>query len=234
MYGAIIGDLIASGCGARSGFTGDTVMTVAVAEALMNARGKSPAEVRGFLADSMREWTELYPCAGSSPSLGVAAAGWLFGSLAETRCAARLVAEVARNRPEALRGAEAAASVIWLARSGFRRADIRDYVTWEFGCDLSRPLRGDRPEGFSGAVADAVAAFLGGRDFEDTVRLALVRGGSGSAVPCLAGSMAEALYRIPEGLRRACVNALPGDMRSVLVCFDHMRAATRESRPLSA
>ena len=158
----------------------------------------------------------------------VSAAGWLFDTLEETREKARLTAEVTHNHPEGIKGAESVAAVIWLARNGSTKEDIRQYVTGEFGYDLSRTCDEIRPsyrhvESCQKTVPEAVTAFLEGKGFEDVIRTAVSLGGDCDTLACIAGSMAEAFYGVPAALRQVCEELLPEDMRSVLVCFNHMR-----------
>ena len=263
MYGAILGDIIGEPYefdrgnktkafplfSSKPAFTDDSVMTVAVAEALMNSRKKSPGEICRAVVDSMREWGAAYPNAGyggmfrwwlradhpepygsfgNGSAMRVSAAGWLFDTLEETREKARLTAEVTHNHPEGIKGAESVAAVIWLARNGSTKEDIRQYVTRKFGYDLSRTCDEIRPsyrhvESCQKTVPEAVTAFLEGQDFEDVIRTAVSLGGDCDTLACIAGSMAEAFYGVPAALRQVCEELLPEDMRSVLVCFNHMR-----------
>ena len=263
MYGAILGDIIGEPYefdrgdktkdfplfSRRPTFTDDSVMTIAVAEALMNSRGKTPGEIRQALVDSMREWGAAYPDAGyggmfrwwltadhpepygsfgNGSAMRVSSAGWLFDSLNETREKARLTAEVTHNHPEGIKGAESVAAAIWLARHGSTKEEIRDYITREFGYDLSRTCDEIRPtyrhvESCQKTVPEAVTAFLEGRDFEDVIRTAVSLGGDCDTLTCIAGSIAEAFYGVPAALKKTCEDLLPEDMRSVLICFNHMR-----------
>ena len=180
MYGAALGDIIGSPFefdrgdktkdfplfGRESGFTDDTVMTVAVAEALMASAGKSDEEIKAAVAASMRGWGRRYPYAGygarfidwlyddemgpynsygNGSAMRVSAAGWLYDTIEETRRIARLTAEVSHDHPEGIKGAESVASAIFLARNGASKDEIRAYVEQEFGYDLSRTCDQIRP-----------------------------------------------------------------------------------------
>ncbi len=259
MYGAILGDIVGSPYefdrgdkkkefplfSARSEFTDDTVMTVAVAEALMNAEGKPEQEIREELARSLRSWGLKYPNAGyglrfitwlNDPSEGpycswgngsamrVAAAGWLYDSVEETRRIARLTAEVTHNHPEGIKGAESVASVIRMARTGCSKAEIRIYIETEFGYDLSRTCDEIRPgyhhvESCQETVPEAMTAFLEGRDFENVIRTAVSLGGDCDTLTCIAGSMAEAFYGVPEELIRECRERLDPELLTVIDRF---------------
>ena len=181
MYGAILGDMIGAPYefdrgdktkdfplfGRDSQFTDDTVMTIAVAEVLMDTVGQPDEAIRAALVKSMQKWDRKYPHAGyggrfrgwlsarnpqpygsygNGSAMRVAAAGWLYATLEETRHAARLTAEVTHNHPEGIKGAEATASAIFLARTGEGKDEIRDYIIREFGYDLSRTCDEIRPQ----------------------------------------------------------------------------------------
>ena len=259
MYGAILGDMIGApyefDLGAKtkdfplfsrgSVFTDDSVMTIAVADALMKSAGKDEAAIRDALVASMQDWGHRYPDAGygsrfwgwlhserpepygsygNGSAMRVSSAGWMFGSLEETRRIARLTAAVTHNHPEGIKGAEAAASAIYLARTGGTKAEIRAYITAEFGYDLSRTCDEIRPayhhvESCQQTVPEAITAFLEGEGFEDVIRTAVSLGGDCDTLTCIAGGMAEACYGVPAELKQACEDRLPTDMLAVLKRF---------------
>ncbi len=221
-------------------------MTIAVAEALMGSTGKSDDEVRAELVASMQRWGRKYPHAGygvafsawleekepkpygsfgNGSAMRVAAAGWLYESLEETRRYARLTAEVTHNHPEGVKGAEAAASAIFMARNGCAKDGIKDYIVWEFGYNLSGTCDEIRPvyrhvESCQETVPEAITAFLEGVDFEDVIRTAVSLGGDCDTLTCIAGSIAEAFYGVPDIDKLECRGRLPEDMLAVLDQFD--------------
>ncbi len=259
MYGALLGDMIGSPYEFDRGkktkdfplfrkdstWTDDSVMTIAVADALMAARGKSPEEIREALVQSMRRWGQKYPFAGyggmfakwlyakdpqpygsygNGSAMRASAAGWLYGTLEETREAARLTAEVTHNHAEGIKGAECTACVIFLARTGKTKEEIRAYVTSAFGYDLSRTCDEIRPayrhvESCQETVPEAVTAFLEGNSFEDVIRTAVSLGGDCDTLTCIAGSMAEAYYGVPEEMKAECRKRIEPEMREVLDRF---------------
>ena len=263
MYGAILGDIIGSPYefdmggktkdfplfGKRSCYTDDSVMTIAVAEALMDSMGKTDDEIRQALVDSMRKWGGKEPDAGyggmfyrwlSSPdprpygsygngsAMRASAAGWLYEDFEETWKKARLTAEVTHNHPEGIKGAECVDVVIWLARHGKSREEIRKIVEETFGYDLSRTCDEIRPgyhhmESCQDTVPEAVTAFLEGTGFEDVIRTAVSLGGDCDTLTCIAGSMAEAFYGVPEELKKECRERITPEMRKVLDRFDKYR-----------
>ena len=154
----------------------------------------------------------------------VSSAGWLFDTLEETREAAADTACVTHDHPEGIKGAECTAAVIWLARHGSTKAEIREYVEKEFypldmTCDGIRPwYRFD--VSCQGTLPPAVTAFLEGNDFEDVVRTAVSLGGDSDTLACIAGAMAEAFYGVPDRLITECRARLPEDMLQVVDRFN--------------
>lgn len=228
-----------------SQFTDDSVMTVAAAESLMDTVGKSDEEIRAALVSSMQKWGRRYPHAGyggmfrswlhkvdpkpygsfgNGSAMRVSAVGWLFDTLEETRHIARLTAEVTHNHPEGIKGAEATASAIFLARNGSSKAEIKEYITSEFGYDLSRTCDEIRPgyhhvESCQETVPEAITAFLEGVDFEDVIRTAVSLGGDCDTLTCIAGGMAEAFYGVPDDMAAECRRRLPEDMLAIVDRF---------------
>ena len=264
MYGAILGDMIGAPYefdrGAKtkdfplfsegSRFTDDTVMTIAVAEALLDVgEAADESDVCETVVRAMQRWGRRYPRVGygglfrrwlvsdepepygsfgNGSAMRVAAAGWLYDTLARTREIARQTAIVTHNHPEGIKGAEATASAIFLAREGKPKEAIRDYIVQEFGYDLSRTLDEIRPHysmdaTCQGSVPEAILAFLESTDFEDAVRNAVSLGGDTDTVACIAGSIAEAFYGVPEVLKAECRSCLPQEMLAVLEIFDKTR-----------
>ena len=249
MYGAILGDIIGSPYEFDRGgktkdfslftkhsrFTDDSVMTVAVADALLKSMGKSDGEIKAALVASMRLWGGRFPYAGyggmfrrwlssSDPrpygsygngsAMRVSSAGWLYETIEETRHIAGLTAEVTHNHPEGIKGAESTASAIFLARTGRPKEEIKDYVIREFGYDLSKSCDEIRPyyrhyESCQKTVPEAITAFLEGDSFEDVIRTAVSLGGDCDTLTCIAGSIAEAYYGAPEGLKKECKERIP-------------------------
>lgn len=270
MIGAILGDIIGSpyefDMGGKtkdfplfsrsSGFTDDSVMTVAVADALVKTLGKTDGEIRNALVKSMKLWGRKYPDAGygyrfckwlsgdkndpygsygNGSAMRVSAAGWLYDSLQETRHYAGITAAVTHNHPEGIKGAEAVASAIYMSRKGMTKAAIKDYITQEFGYDLSRTCDEIRPgyhhvESCMETVPEAITAFIEGEDFEDVIRTAVSLGGDCDTLTCIAGSIAEAFYGIPKELEEKCLAMIPEDFRNVIAGFNLARKQAVEVR----
>ena len=271
MYGAILGDMIGAPyefdmgkktkefplfC-TESQYTDDSVMTIAVAEALLDNQFQDDETVKAGLVDSMRKWGKKHPNAGyggkfwhwlraedpkpygsygNGSAMRVSSAGWLFDTLEQTRHMARLTAEVTHNHPEGIKGAESTASAIYLARTGHSKDEIKDYIVKEFGYDLSRTCDQIRPkyyhvESCQGTVPEAITAFLEGTDFEDVIRTAVSLGGDCDTLTCIAGSIAEAFYGVPEQLKDECRSRLPKDMLDILGRFDISREHGHDTFP---
>lgn len=273
MYGAILGDIIGSPYefdrGAKikafplfiekSRFTDDTVMTIAVADALLYA-GKDATEdkICAAVTSSMHHWGRKYPKAGyggkfrewlkeneptpygsfgNGSAMRVAAVGWLYDSIERTREIARWTADVTHNHAEGIKGAESVASAIYLARTGEPKAAIKKYIEGEFGYNLSRNLKEIRPACHmdvtcQGSVPEAIIAFLESTDFEDTVRKAVSIGGDADTIACIAGSIAEAYYGLTPTLEEECLNRIPNKMKDVIKRFDRARGKAVQGEPI--
>ena len=268
MYGAILGDIIGSPYefdrgdktkdfplfSRESAFTDDSVMTVAVAQGLLDAGTDAPLEAIGAaVTASMVRWDRKYPYAGygarfrywlrakepqpynscgNGSAMRVSAAGWLYDTLERTLAVSAATAAVSHNHPEGIKGAQATAAAIFLARTGSDKQAIRDYIEKTFGYDLGRTCDEIRPgyhhvETCQETVPQAVTAFLEGESFEDVIRTAVSLGGDCDTLTAIAGSMAEAFYGLPEPLRLACRERVDPEMLQVLDRFD----AVRKERP---
>ena len=266
MYGAILGDIIGSPYefdmnniktkdfplfSNRSTFTDDTVMTIAVGEALMDGldeRIREDEAMKELLVEALKksgykypnygygarflQWLDFglepYNSYGNGSAMRVAAAGWLYDTLPLTRYIAMLSAAVTHNHPEGIKGAEATASAIFLARNGSSKGEIKEYIIKEFGYDLSRTCNEIRPtyhhvESCQETVPEAITAFLEGNSFEDVIRTAVSLGGDSDTLTCIAGSIAEAYFGVPEELKAECSYRIPEEMRGVLRRFEGMK-----------
>ena len=266
MFGAILGDIVGSRfefdrggwtkefefLTPKDNWTDDSVMTVAVAEALMNAGKDATAEkIESECIRSMQKWGQKYPYAGyggsfrlwlrlidpqpygsfgNGSAMRVSAAGWLYDSVERTREVAGATANVTHNHPEGLKGAECTAAVIFLARTGSTKDEIKDYVIKEFGYDFSESLdemrkRHEHVETCMDSLPKALRSFFDGESYEDVVRNAVSLGGDTDTLAAIAGAMGEAFFSMPENLKKECRNRIEKDMLAVLDSFD---AAVKE------
>ena len=233
---------------AEDAYTDDSVMTVAVAEGLLNAGRDAPfAEIEDSCIESMKKWGKLYPNAGYGQSfrlwlfskgkpepygsygngsaMRVSAAGWLYDSIEKTREVARATAKVTHDHPEGIKGAECTAAVMFLARTGVSKEEIKDYVIREFGYDFSETLeemraRHEHVETCQDSLPKALRSFFDGDSYEDVVRNAVSLGGDTDTLAAIAGAMAEAFYGMPGKLRTETLSRIEEDMREVLRRFD--------------
>ena len=260
MYGAILGDMVGAPYefdrgnkskdfemwNRRVQFTDDTVMTIAVADAILTVGPDAEEkEMKKALVSKMQAWGNKYPNAGyggrfiywlgsSNPepygsygngsAMRVASVGWLYDTLEKTREVAGWTAEVTHNHPEGIKGAEATASVIFMARNGATKGEIKEYVEKEFDYDLSRTCDEIRPgyhhdESCQKTVPEAITAFLEGEDFEDVIRTAVSLGGDCDTLTCIAGGMAEAFYSVPTEMVKKTLERLGDDMLKVINSF---------------
>ena len=228
-------------------FTDDSVMTIAVADAFLRiSPNESDETIRKQLIRSMQTFGRVYPSIGygarflswlltddpqpcgswgNGSAMRVSSAGWLFEDLATTERMARLSAEVSHNHPEGIKGAQATAAAIYLARTGSSKTDIKTYIEDTFGYDLSRTCDEIRPNYHHVAscqetVPEAITAFLEGTSFEDVIRTAVSLGGDCDTLTCIAGSIAEAFYGVPTELKHICRQYLPADLKEVLQSFE--------------
>lgn len=254
MLGAIFGDIVGSVyefnntnnynfplLSDRSRLTDDSLMTLAVAKALMETWGQPDDAIRAALVREMRDFGRRYPNGGyggrfrqwlvsddpqpygsfgNGSAMRVSPAGWLYGTMEETLHAAKLTAEVTHNHPEGIKGAQAIAAGIFLARSGQDKDAILEYITQNFGYDLTRTLDEIRPTyGFyeicQKSVPEAIRAFYEGTDYEDVIRKAVALGGDSDTIACMAGALAEAYYGMPEAFRKETLRRMDAFQRSV-------------------
>lgn len=250
MLGAIAGDIIGSvheGAGTKtrdfplftpaSTFTDDTVLTVAVAEVLLE--GGDFVDVfhdyfhrypdAGF-GGIFRQWAaarerEPYHSFGNGSAMRVSPVGFAAGSLDEALALAQRSAEVTHSHPEGIRGAQAVAAVIYLARGGAAKTEILSEVEARFGYDLSASLDDIRPRyrfdvTCRGSVPPAIIAFLEASGVEAAIRNAVSLGGDADTLACMAGGMAEAFYGgVPRALREEALARLDPDLRRVVEAF---------------
>lgn len=273
MLGAIVGDIVGSpyefdrrrdeAHGMKfplvlegvSHFTDDTVLTLAVAEALMNTipkRGGKSDEVkfREAVKKSMREFARRYPYAGygirfvywlendkpkpygsfgNGSAMRVSPVAWAFDDLESVERFAEISAEVSHNHPEGIKGAQATASAIFMARTGVGKPEIKSYITERYGYDLTRTLDEIRPyythvETCQETVPEAITVFLEGNDFEDVTRKAVSLSGDSDTLAAISCSIAEGMYCIPEDINDMMLPLLDDFLTDKLLKWELWRA----------
>lgn len=250
MIGAIAGDIIGSvyefgGIKTkdfplfhpRCRFTDDTVLTVAVADAILSG---------GPYVDSVRRIGRRYPNAGyggsfigwlhsedyrpynswgNGSAMRVSPVGFAFSTEEEVLLQARMSAEITHNHPEGIRGAQATALAIYLARTGHDREVVRERIRDLFGYYLDRTVDDIRPSysfdvSCQGTVPEALVAFLDSESYEDALRNAVSLGGDSDTLGCITGGIAEAFYGgVPEEIRARVEELLPPDLWEVTETF---------------
>ena len=271
MLGAIVGDTIGSAYEfantkdynftlflGESGFTDDSVMTMAVAYWLLTDKEHS---YQG-LEDIMVKFAENCPCPmggygggfhvwlfhpsdlydfgagvqpyvsssgrhpygswGNGSAMRVSAVGWFFDTLEKTERVAEISAAITHNHPEGIKGAQATAAAIFMARNGATKEEIRDYISSKYGYDLSKTWEYWHPiyhweSSCQGTVPQAMIAFLDSTDFEDAMRKAVSLGGDSDTLACITGGIAQAFYNdIPEPIIQEMRTILPEEFWDVM------------------
>ena len=229
-------------------FTDDSIMTLAVAEAFMDSleKGEELEKMKKRLIRYMQFWGEKYSNAGygywfscwlkdwnpqplnsygNGSAMRVSSIGWLYDDLDTVLKMAKLSAEVTHNHPEGIKGAQATAAAIFLARTGYTKAEIKEYIEILFEYDLNRTCDEIRPtyyhkESCQETVPEAIIAFLESTGFEDAIRNAVSLGGDCDTLTCITGSIAEAFYGVSEELKKKCLGRLPIDLKAILLRFE--------------
>ena len=258
MIGAIIGDIV----GSRFEFddnniktkefeffhedcewTDDSLMTVAVAAALMKWRDVG-GDLRQIATKAMRDFAQAILCGGyggrfvdwlfgddpqpynswgNGSAMRVSACGWIGNSLDEVKSLSLQVTDITHNHPEGIKGAEATAVSIWLARQGWKIPEIRahvveNYYLMGFTLDEIRPTY-HMDESCQESVPQALEAFFESISFEDAIRNAVSIGGDSDTIAAIAGSVAEAYWGVPKELAAKAESYLEPEMVEVLKKF---------------
>lgn len=255
IYGAIFGDIAGSNyeyCPVRSSefnlidnhstFTDDTVMTLAVAIWLCKENKNSTNLITALqtlgqmfpqagYGGTFRMWLidadpKPYNSWGNGSAMRVSPCGWVASSLEEAEELAKQSAEVTHNHPEGIKGAQAVAAAIYLARTGHSKQYIKNYIENTYKYNLNRTVQSiiDRGYGFDvscqGSVPESIIAFLDADDFESTVRNAIMLGGDADTQAAIAGSIAEAFYGIPDEYKEIVEQKLDEKLLSILKHFN--------------
>ena len=217
-------------------FTDDTVLTVALAESIL---------MQTDYASLMKDYYRCYPGAGygglfhqwaqahdSEPynswgngaAMRISAVGFAFNKLEEVLLRAAEYTAVTHNHTEGIKGAQATAAAIFLARTGSTKADIKQYIAENFHYDLSRSVDEIRPtyrfnESCQGTVPEAIVCFLEATSFEDAIRNAISLGGDSDTLACITGGIAQAHYGVPAAIADRAMSILDKDLRDVTARF---------------
>jgi len=249
MIGAIAGDMIGSPYERYpikhknfqmlvSAFTDDTVLTAAVAHAILTGDDMADT-IKAFAQKhhslpygrSFKRWiwsweNEPYNSFGNGSAMRVSPVGFAFDTVDDVLEEARRSAEVTHNHPEGIKGAQATALAILLARQGENKETIRNQIEDRFDYDLHRTVEDIRPAyGFDvscqGSVPESIIAFLDADDYETTVKNAISLGGDADTMACIAGGIAQAFYKkVPADIVRGVREKLTRDLLTVLDEFN--------------
>ena len=226
----------------RNYFTDDSLMTIAVAWALKKSKGMDDKAVRKAAIDCMQELGRRYPgCGfggmfydwvmldarpynsyGNGSAMRVSPVGWVAESEEEVKRLSYDVTAISHDHPEGIKGAEAVAMAIFLARKGMSKDKIKERIVRDYYPEVEDMYTDSiRPyyafdETCPGSVPQSFACFFEGKDFEDTLRTAVSIGGDTDTVAAIAGSMAEAVYGIPEEFKLRATAYLPDDLLEII------------------
>ena len=227
----------------KSHFTDDTTMTLAVASWLM--KDKHDLDI---LIKEMQYFGQRYPQAGyggtfrmwlidpdpkpynswgNGSAMRVSPVGWIEEDLELTEEKAKWSAWVTHNHPEGIKGAQAVAAAIWMARNGKTKEEIKNYITEKYGYNLNRTIQEIKDSGYKfdvscqGSVPESIIAFLESENFEDCIKKAIYLGGDADTQAAIAGSIAEAFYGFPEELKEIVESKLDSYLLSVLKTFNN-------------
>ena len=250
MLGAIAGDIIGSVrenlrikrkdfelFPSLSFYTDDTVLTVAVADAILNGksygetikayarrhplRGYGPKFMMWLLKPGIRPYNSL----GNGSAMRVSPVAHAYDSEETVLQHAKLSAECTHNHPEGIKGAQATSLAIYMARSGAGKEEIRKQIMKRFDYDLDRTVDAIRPDyqinlTCPGSVPEAIVAFLDSTDFEDAIRNAVSLGGDADTQAAIAGGIAEAYYKsIPSSILEKAWGKIPKSFQDVIIAF---------------
>jgi ADP-ribosylglycohydrolase len=253
MIGSIIGDYVGSVyefnntrdynfplINPESEITDDSIMTIAVADAILQSRtygerlhywGNKYPNPKGYYGASFGAWLRSdnprpYNSWGNGSAMRVSPVGWAFDTLDETLLEAQKSAECTHNHLEGIKGAMAVASAIFLVRNGQSKEFLKQYIEKEFNYDLSRKLSDIRPtyrfyESCMQTVPEAITCYLESAGFEDAIRLAVSLGGDSDTLACITGAIAEADHAcgIPAQVMEAAFSTVPEELQAIVKQF---------------
>jgi ADP-ribosylglycohydrolase len=154
----------------------------------------------------------------------ISSVGFAFDTLEEVLARAAAYTAVTHDHAEGIKGAQATAAAIFLARTGSTKADIKEYIAATFHYDLSRSVDEIRPtyrfnESCQETVPQAIACFLESTDFEDAIRNAISLGGDSDTLACIAGGIAQAFYGVPAAIADRAMSILDEDLKAITTRF---------------
>ena len=266
IIGAIAGDIIGSAYEfnptrdhdfelftPQSTFTDDTVLTLANALWLLDDKQHTPEKLVEIMLDMCWKYPDRgyggrsahwirdadpqpYNSFGNGSAMRVSPVGYYAQTLDEALELAKISAEVTHNHPEGIKGAQATAAAIFMARKGQSKKEIRDYIEKTFHYDLSRTLEEIRPtftfdETCQHTVPEAITCFMEGKDYEDVVRLSVALAGDADTIAAIAGSISSAVDEVPNEISQPAIALLSEEFCTTLLRFNEL-VAQREQEAL--
>ncbi len=244
MIGAIAGDMIGSPYERYpvktkdfemrvARFTDDTVLTVAIADAILSGSGYTESIVtfaqrypHAGYGGTFQQWMwspdhKPYNSWGNGSAMRVSPVGFAFDTVEEVLAEAKRSAEISHNHPEGIKGAQATALAIFLARKFKSKRIIRDEISGRFPYDLERTIDEIRPAyrfdvSCQGSVPESIIAFLESVSYVDAIKNAISLGGDADTMACITGGIAQAFYgEIPEWITEKVREKLPPDLLNI-------------------
>ena len=264
MLGAIIGDIVGSiyefdniktkdfpFFQDRMEYTDDSILAIATAEWLLFGGNPGdyylryateyPYPMGGYgtmfvqwIHKSKRGLMQPYNSCGNGSAMRIAPVGWAFETEKDLLTASQKSAECTHNHPEGIKGAQATALCIFLARHGATPSEIQARIENDFGYDLSWSVDEIRPryswQGLNdivsggtcqGSVPQAITCAITAKNYEDAVRNAISIGGDSDTIGCISGAIAEALFGIPDDIRKKGMSFLPSPLQDIVLTFEN-------------
>ena len=237
----------------KSTFTDDTVLTMANAMWLLEDEQHTHEKLVKIMLDlcwkypgrgyggRFAHWIhdehpQPYNSFGNGSAMRVSPVGYYAKTLEEALALAQISAEVTHNHPEGIKGAQATAAAIYLARQGKAKQEIRNYITKTFNYDLSRTLEEIRPtfsfnETCQQTVPEAITCFMEGKDYEDVVRLSVTLAGDADTIAAIAGAISSAIDEVPNEITQPVISLLSEEFCTTLLRFNEL-VAKREHEAL--
>ena len=249
MLGAITGDIIGSVyefspikstefplLQPASDFTDDTVLTVAIAESILTGKSYTAA---------LKHWGRRYPAAGygqnfyqwlmsrcsvpygswgNGSAMRVSPLGWAFDTLEQTLKEAALSAMPTHDHPDGIKGAQAVAGSIWMARKEYSKEDIKEWVEESIRYKLPPSIAAIRADykfevSCAASVPQAIQCFMEAESTEEAIRLAVSLGGDADTQACIAGALGEARWGVDQELEQEILKKLPEGMLEIIQQF---------------
>jgi len=251
MIGSIIGDIVGSVYefdniktkefplfSDEKEITDDSILTIATADWLLHngkvakyylKYARKYPNPMGAYGSGFVNWVNSdhkpYNSCGNGSAMRVGPVGWAYDTSAFTLAAAKVSAQCTHNHPEGIKGAQAVALCIFMARNGATKEEIRSKIEKDFGYDLHFTCDEIRDSyGWGGTCQDsvpqAIVAFLDGTDFEDSIRNAISIGGDSDTIGCITGSIAEAFFGVPKSIYDKAITYIPEELNAVIREFE--------------